>query len=470
MHKAVIACVFLLCSLVAIGQSRKPTLLRVSADPESNTSEARADTKSVGRDAIGNELPPWLELRGSRLFVKLGSAGNQVNQLAELTASDGQANDQFGHSVSVNGDIVVVGAWAATVGGASRQGSAYVFVKPPTGWTNMTETAKLTASDGAESSLFGDSVSVSGNTVVVGASEAKVGSNVFQGAAYVFVEPASGWVDMTETAKLTAKGDGPSCFFGRSVAIDRDTIVIGSPGNGTSFVFVKPGSGWATTSRFNARLTPSDPTSEDWFGGSVSINGNTVAVGAPLATVGSNVEQGEAYVFVKPTTGWTNMNETAKLTASDGTGGDDLGASVSISANSVAVGASGQNWPGAAYVFVEPSSGWSNMNETAKLTASDGQKGDIFGCSVAIGGRILMVGAGDATVNGTQYEGAAYLYIEPETGWATTSTFNAKLDALSGAQFDGFGGSGAITTGALVTGSPFASGGSGPGSAYVFGP
>jgi acetyltransferase-like isoleucine patch superfamily enzyme len=434
------------------------------------TQKAQEPTPPSGHDAAGNELPAWLELRGDRLFVKLSDTGTQLNQLAELTASDGNANDQFGHSVFVSGDTVVVGAWNATVDGVSGQGAAYVFVKPPSGWTNMTETAKLTASDGATGNLFGDSVSINGNTVAVGASEATVGSNVFQGAAYVFVEPRSGWADMTETAKLTAKGDGPSCFFGRSVAVESDSIVVGSPGNGAAFVFVRPGGGWSTTSRFNAKLTPSDPTFEDWFGSSVRISGSTVAVGAPLATVGSNAEQGEAYVFAKPTTGWENMSQTAKLTASDGMEGDELGSSISISGHAVAAGAPGQNGPGAAYVFVEPTSGWADMNETAEVTASDGEKGDAFGCSVAIGGNIVMVGAGDASVNGIQYEGAAYVYVESGAGWTTTANYDAKLTELAGAQFDGFGSSVAITGGALAAGAPFASGGSGPGAAYVFGP
>ena len=84
------------------------------------------------------------------------------------------------------------------------QGAAYVFTEPGSGWANMTQTAKLTASDGAADDRFGDSVSISGNTVVVGAPNATVGGNSGQGAAYVFTEPGSGWANMTQTAKLTA--------------------------------------------------------------------------------------------------------------------------------------------------------------------------------------------------------------------------------------------------------------------------
>ena len=162
-----------------------------------------------------------------------------------------------------------------------------MFTEPGSGWANMTQTAKLTASDGAADDDFGDSVSISGNTVVVGAADATVGANSGQGAAYVFTEPGSGWANMTQTAKLTA----------------------------------------------------SDGAAGDDFGFSVSISGNTVVVGAPNATVGGNAGQGAAYVFTEPGSGWANMTQTAKLTASDGAAGDDFGYSVSISGNTVVVGA-----------------------------------------------------------------------------------------------------------------------------------
>ena len=99
---------------------------------------------------------------------------------------------------------MVVGADRATVGGNSQQGAAYVFTEPASGWASMTQTAKLTASDGAAGDQFGCAVSISGNTVVVGADNATVGADSQQGAAYVFTEPVSGWSSMTQTAKLVA--------------------------------------------------------------------------------------------------------------------------------------------------------------------------------------------------------------------------------------------------------------------------
>ena len=239
----------------------------------------------------------------------------------------------------------------------------------------MTQTAKLTASDGAAGDQSGWSVSISGNTVVVGARYATVGGNVKQGAAYVFTEPGSGWAEnlpppqfptLTQTAKLTA----------------------------------------------------SDGAAGDAFGQSVSISGNTVVVGAYLATVNSNAHQGAAYVFTEPASGWADMTQTAKLAASDGAANNQFGNSVSISGNTVVAGSefatvNGNGNQGAAYVFAEPGTGWKNMTQTTKLTASDGAFCDCFGMGVSISGNAVVVGAGEKTVNGNQLQGAAYVFAIP---------------------------------------------------------
>ena len=145
-----------------------------------------------------------------------------------------RGGDYFGDSVSISGNTVVVGAYDATVGGNSGQGAAYVFTEPGSGWASMTQTAKLTASDGAAGDYLGDSVSISGDTVVVGARNATVGGNSGQGAAYVFTEPDSGWVNVTETAKLTASDGAAGDNFGDSVSIDGSTLVVGADGADSS--------------------------------------------------------------------------------------------------------------------------------------------------------------------------------------------------------------------------------------------
>ncbi len=335
-------------------------------------------------------------------------------------------------------------------------GARYPLVVDP-----FIQLAKLTASDGTADDLFGIVVAISGDTVVVGA----YGDNGNQGSAYVFVKPGGGWATTsTFTAKLTASDGAAGDVFGIAVAISGDTVVVGAPGDnssqGSAYVFVKPGGGWATTSTFTAKLTASDGAGSDGFGFAVAISGDTVVVGA----FGVGIFQGAAYVFVKPGGGWaTTSTFTAKLTASDGGANDYFGAAVAISGDTVVVGAFGDNSDqGSAYVFVKPGGGWVTGTETAKLTASDGAAGDQFAIAVAISGDTVVVG-----VNGDNFaQGSAYVFVKPGGGWATTSAFDAKLTASDGAGSDEFGFAVAISGDTVVVGA--LGNNSAQGSAYVF--
>lgn len=377
-------------------------------------------------------------------------------QRAKLTASDAVKLDSIGVSVAISasGNTVAVGMASTHIPGA-----VYVFTKPATGWTGMTQTAKLTASDGASNDYLGYSVSISGdNTVIAGAPNA----HNYQGAAYVFVKPAGGWINATQTAELTASDTGDA--FGSSVAISGNTVVAGATdGNsflpGAAYAFVKPASGWVNMTQ-TAELTPSDGQDYDIFGCAVAISGNTIVAG----TNG----QDKAYLFVKPSTGWTNMTQTARLNTPQG--GTSL--AVGISGNTVVAGspyvAVGSNSEqGAAYVFVKPASGWTDMSQTATLTASDGAAESWLGYGVSINGNAIVAGAPFTTVGSNTTQGAAYTFIEPSTGWATTSHFNAKIVESVGAKNDQFGWSVSQNKNTVLVGAPGVSGLSG--AAYIFG-
>ena len=155
-------------------------------------------------DASGKALRTWLELNHGELLLRTDAAGARYPvvidpwvQLAELTASDGADGDQLGVAVSISGNTVVAGAENAAVNGNAGQGAAYVFIKPASGWGNMTQTAKLTASNGAAGDGFGGAVYIAGNTIVVGACPQSGVCNG-PGKVYVFLKPKSGW-------KTTAK-------------------------------------------------------------------------------------------------------------------------------------------------------------------------------------------------------------------------------------------------------------------------
>ena len=204
----------------------------------------------------------------------------------KLTATDRAKDDEFGHSVAMDDGTAVVGAPKHDANDLTNSGAAYVFARNSSGrWSQVT---KLTASDGAEGNEFGHSVSVHGDTIVVGAPQHDIGEDGNkEGAAYVFTKPANGWETATETAKLTASDGEKGDEFGFSVAVSGNIVVVGARGD------------------------------------DIDVDG----------TVETNV--GSAYVFVKPTTsnGWADWDdsmdsETAKLTASDGVAFDRLGYSV----------------------------------------------------------------------------------------------------------------------------------------------
>ncbi len=345
--------------------------------------------------------------------------GSAWLQEAKLSASDGSPGDQFGFSVSISGDVAVIGAFLDDDGGTDS-GSAYMFRWNGSRWV---QEAKLTASDGAADDFFGLSVAVSGELAVVGAvwdEDACLGNpnsnpNCNPGSAYVFERPAGGWVDMTETAKLTASDGTAGEEFGFSVAVYGEVAVVGARldddngmFSGSAYVFQKPRGGWVDMTE-TAKLTASDGAAIDVFGSSVGLSGDMAVVGAHLD--GDNRgSAGSAYVFERPAGGWVDMTETAKLTASDGTAGDQFGFSVAVSGDVVLITAvhdddNGVN-SGSAYVFRFDGTDWI---EEAKLTASDGAPSDDFGLSVAVSGDVAVFGAFWDDDNGGQ-SGSVYVF------------------------------------------------------------
>jgi FG-GAP repeat protein len=149
--------------------------------------------------------------------------GTSWSQQQKLIASDATANDFFGYSVAISGETIVVGAPIDTVGANVQQGSAYVFVRSGASWSQQ---QKLTAVDGAASDWFGFAVSISGDTVAVGAFRNTVGSHAEQGSLYVFVRSGTSW---SQQQKLTASDGAANDHFGGSAAISGNTVVVGSP-------------------------------------------------------------------------------------------------------------------------------------------------------------------------------------------------------------------------------------------------
>ena len=272
--------------------------------------------------------------------------GTNWVQEAKLLASDGAAGDELGISVSISGDYAVVGALLDDEN-ETDVGSAYVFKRIGTSWT---QEAKLLASDGAADDHFGFSVSISGECAVVGAVLDDDNGNA-SGSVYVFKRTGTSW---EQEARLLASDVAAGDVFGYSLSISGDYAVVGAYGDddngtdaGSAYLFKRTDTSWIE----EAKLLPPDGGVIDWFGSSVSISGDYVIVGAQFDDE-NGISSGSAYLFKRTGTTWA---QEAKLLASDGAADDIFGYSISISGDYAVVGAQWDDdngsFSGSAYVY-----------------------------------------------------------------------------------------------------------------------
>jgi len=307
-----------------------------------------------------------------------------------------------------------------------------------------TEEARLVAFDGATGDAFGVEVALDGDVAVVGASGADIAGAANQGAAYVISRSDGLW---SAQQKLQAFDGAAGDQFGIDVAIDGTTAVVGAwraevgsaVDQGVAYVFVRNAMGvWLS----QAKLTAFDGAAGDGFGFAVSISADTILVGAPQAA-----NSGAAYVFLRSGTAWTQQ---AKLVAADGAAGDGLGHSVAVSGDTALLGARGDTVgavtnQGSARVFARAGGVWSAQ---ATLLAPDGVAGDSFGEAVALAGDVAVVGAHFDDVAGVADAGSAHAFERSGTQWRHT----AQLVSGDGALFDLFGSAVAIDGSRIVVG------------------
>jgi hypothetical protein len=350
----------------------------------------------------------------------------------ELTASDAAPGDYFGRWIAINGDTALIGAF----GDNSCTGSAYIFVRNGTTWTQQ---AKLTASDGVAGDAFGRAVAISGDTAVVGTFQA----NNKTGAVYVFGRVGTTW---TQLAKLNATPGGRATCFGRSVSFSGDTIAVGAHcennSTGAVYVFVGGGSTWVQ----QARITAPDGAPSEYFGRSIALDGNTLLAGAYF-----NAVRGSAYVFVRDGVLWTNQ---AKLTPTDAA--YLFGYTVSLSGDTAVIGAPGTKTnTGSAYVYTRNGTLWTAR---AALTSPTPKQNGSFAYAVAVNGVNVFIGAW----NENSAKGAAYIFRSDQTSWNLYTTLTAP-DGIAG---DTFGYEVVIDGATAICGAYAAN--SAAGSAYVF--
>lgn len=386
-----------------------------------------------------------------------------VTQNTILSADDASVEDNFGWSLAVSGDTLVVGARNEDpeIDGTPirNAGAAYVYVQKDGLWTQQ---AKLTASDAAVYDGFGTSVDIHGDVIVVGANGAEIEhdkkNHTNAGAAYVFERRGTQW---QQKIKLQAGDPNEGDFFGTSVAISKDKIAIGAdgadidfnPNAGAVYVFIRSGKSWYQNSKLVAR----DAQPDAQLGTSVDIDGSYLIAGAPEPGE-YFVRPGAAYVFYHA--GGKNWRQAQKLVADVTTAGDYFGQSVALDGGTAVVGAVYQdimpkdpNNPanltikdaGAAFVFSRRGGEW---RQAAKLVARDASPFDNFGEAVTIADGLIVVGAVSDDPSGINAAGSAYVFRHHKGKWQQLS----KMVTYAPTAEDSAGKSVAISGDTLIIG------------------
>jgi N-acetylglucosamine kinase-like BadF-type ATPase len=434
---------------------------------------------TTGRVGVGTSSPDAnLHVEGN-VFVssKLnvgplvdGRVASGVEQQQKIQASDAQAYDYFGHSVSLSsdGNTALVGALEEDTGG-TRAGAAYIFIRSGGTWSQQ---QKIQASDPETNDYFGYSVSLSGdgNTALIGAIGEGTGA-ADAGAVYVFTRSGGTW---SQQQKIQASDAQAYDSFGYSVSLSSDgnTALIGAryedtgaTDAGAAYIFIRSGGTWTQQQKIQA----SDPETSDQFGNSVSLSsdGNTALIGARSEDTGA-ADAGAAYVFTRSGVTWSQQQ---KIQASDPETGDSFGYSVSLSSdgNTALIGAryedTGAASAGAAYVFILSGGTWTQQQ---KIQASDPEASDSFGNSVSLSsdGNTALVGAFEEDTGATT-AGAAYMFIRYSGTW----TQQYKIQASDPETSDRFGYSVSLSSDgntALIGARSEDTGATDAGAAYIF--
>ncbi len=383
------------------------------------------------------------------------------SELATLAVSDPLNSSGTAFATAISNDTAVVTQRNGRNMAAEITGAAYIFTRAGVTWS---EQAKLNGSNALVGGDFGRAAAISGNTVAVSApGNASTGAQA--GRVYIFVRNGAVWSEQT---MLVSPMPNPATgnFFGASLALQGDTLVVGANGQRLAFVFTRNAGIWTLQS------TLSDVDDSTAFGAAVGVDGNTIAVGAPGYLNGA-VGQGGVFVFTQAAGAWTQSG--AVLLASNGAQSNLMGATVSISGDTILAGAPGFfvapgstiQPQGSAYVFQRSAGAFSQQ---AILVASDAAPADRFGSALAINGDVAIVGAPFANAvppGGTNTRGGAYLFRRTAGLWTASARF-APATQVNGERF----GRGVAFDGqTAVIGADQSNGVSstGPGKAIVFG-
>ena len=360
----------------------------------------------------------------SLLLIGVSSSAAQTVE-TKVTPIDGAANDAFGFSVGVDNGVAIVGAYHDDDKGTDS-GSAYIYRYNGVTWI---QEQKINASDGANSDVFGWSVSISGDVALVG-SILNDDRGLNSGSAYIYRYNGSSWI---QEAKINASDGAAGDEFGNVVSIQGNVALIGSPqdddhggASGSVYVYRYNGSSWIQ----EQKITPSDGAAGDYFGAAVSLDDDVALIGARVDD-DNGTDSGSAYIYQYDGTSWI---QEQKILASDGSAGDWFGMSVSLSNDVALIGSrldddNGTD-SGSAYIYRYNGTSWI---EEQKTLASNGAADDWFGLSVSICGDVALMGAYRHDGNGSN-SGLVYHYRYDGASWVEEQILTAS-DGTGGDEF-----------------------------------
>ena len=364
--------------------------------------------------------------------------------LARVQAADGAPGDNFGHAVAIDGDLMAVGASAATINGVNGAGAVYLFrrdTNTPTGWT---EFKKLMVVLPELNELYGANVALDGDVLAVGATARNVGANFDVGVVYLY-ERNQGGADNWGLRTTLSEPLGGFASYGSAVALDGNLLLVGAKGafqlRGAAYLYDR-NANWGKIKE----LRDVDGVIADYFGEAVAIEGDTIVVGQPMHTLSSRADDsGAAFVFGRDQGGPNNWGIVKRLAADSPEPNSGFGSAVALDGATVVVGASdassGGSSPvlltGAAYIFERDQGGSNSWGIVKRLVAEAGASGDRYGEALALVGDELWIGAAFSDASGFNNQGSVYRYGRNQGGsggWGEIPGLEAE-DGVANDQF-----------------------------------
>jgi hypothetical protein len=341
-----------------------------------------------------------------------------LTKVAKLTRSETDLSEMhYGSNVIMHEDIILI-----HVQKPDYEGVVYVYDKPESGWTDMTETRVIKAPkyDEGNYKYFGSGIAMDNNTIALTGEEDK------KGCIYVYEKSGDTWDFSSPTSKLIPSTSSENDYFGRLIKMNNDIILCGQPdynsSNGSVFIFKKPESGWQDATETLKIDAPADGKN---FGNAIDIKDNIIVIAASRNTVGATTNAGAVYIYENNDDTWTNITKKAKIVSSVPLQGGQFGLSILINNNILFVSSflsgSSSNEKGYVYIHKKPVTGWTDTQIDVTLEDNNGKNRERFGQRMMVNNNNLFISAFYKDDLDTE-SGAVFVYKNDGTTWVPEDT------------------------------------------------